>query len=69
MRWVSLPLIDGLSAQVRADQVVGIAPASAFADQCGPGAGDGSVVSVGNLLLRSTETVDQVWNRIVRATA
>jgi hypothetical protein len=69
MRWVSLPLIDGLSAQVRADQVVGIAPAAAFPDLCGPSAGDGSVVAVGNMLLRSTETVDQVWNRIVRATA
>jgi hypothetical protein len=68
MRWVSLPLIDGLSAQVRADQVVGIAPAAAFPDLCGPGAGDGSVVSVGNMLLRSTDTVGKVWGRIIEAT-
>ena len=45
--WVRLPLIDGLHAHVRADQVV----------------------SVGNMLLRSSETVDGVWNRIVEATA
>lgn len=67
--WVCLPLIDGLHAHVRADQVVAVAPAEAFPDLCAPGAGAGSVVSVGNMLLRSSETVDGVWNRIMEATA
>lgn len=65
-RWVSLPLIDGLEAQVRADQVAAIAPASAFPELSGPGAADGAVVSVGVMLLRSSETVDQVRQRMTR---
>lgn len=67
--WVELPLIDGLSARIRADQVLAIAPASAFPDQCGPGAAGGACVSVGIMLLRTTDTVDQAWQRIMGATA
>ena len=66
---MQLPLIDGLHAHVRADQVVAVAPAEAFPDMCAPGAGGGSVVSVGNMLLRSSETVDAVRARIMGATA
>ena len=66
---MKLPLIDGLHAHVRADQVASIAPAAAFPDLCGPGAAGGSVVSVGNMLLRSTETPDEAWNRVMEATA
>lgn len=67
--WLTLPLIDGLASRVRADQVVAVAPAEAFPELCGPGAAAGSVVSVGSMLLRSTESVDGVFRLIVNATA
>ena len=67
--WMPLPLIDGLEANVRADQVVAVAPAEAFPDLCGPSAAGGSVVSVGNMLLRSSESVARVYQLIAAATA
>lgn len=67
--WLALPLIDGLEARVRADRVVAVAPAEAFQDLCGPAAAGGSVVAVGNMLLRSSESVDRVTQLVVEATA
>lgn len=67
--WLNLKLIDGLHAHVRADQVLAVAPAEAFPDQCAPGAAGGSVVSVGNMLLRAAEPVDVVMHQVIRATA
>lgn len=67
--WIHLRLIDGMEAWVRADMVAAVASPAAFsADQVGPGAATGAVVSVGVMLLRTEDAVASVMKRINSAT-